>query len=210
MKTVYFFPIAIATTLLFNCKGDIGVPGPVGPAPLITEQSFLAKEGFIRAKLTTMVGSVSTIFDFDFQGNLSGAPSTYMILDSNKTRVEINKFAYEVNVYKDGHLQLYFDVDNLSNLANARMGYLYVFALKQTTPMTLIEVKMNSVSSSTLDSVKISDLKYDASTNIISGKFTGTVADVNDTVTTKTSRPITDGSFSAFLMQKLKAVRKSN
>lgn len=243
MKSNYFFSIAIAAALLINCKGKDGAPGPsgkdgttgangkdgatgtpgkdgatgpTGPAPTITEQSFLTKEGFMKATLTAMVEGVSTVFNFDFQGNFIGESGTYTVNSATETRIAIYKqYASDGEVYKEGAMSLSFTIDNLTSLKNAKFDNFYVNASKQITPQKLIDISMgaspssNPIGGPTSDDIVITDLKYDATTNIISGKFSGMVSGYTQSGLTE-KRSITNGSFSAFIKQKVSAARRSN
>lgn len=214
MKISYFFPIAVAATLLFNCKGDIGAPGPVGPAPLITEESFFTKEGFMKATWSPMVDSVATTFNFNFQGNLPREPSTYAVIDSNQTRIEIfKKYAFDGEPYIDGSMSLTFTVDNLTNLKNIKYNDFDLRASRRSTPQKIINISAAMsvlFTGSSAEDIVITDLKYDAKTSVISGKFKGMVYSYSSSGRQSIKKPITDGSFSTQISRIVNAARESH
>lgn len=217
INRINFFAIAIAL-LLFNCKGKDGAPGPEGTAPAISIQNLLTKEGSMKATMSVISDGKPASFNFDFQGYFPGSQSTYTTVNDTLTEISIFKsYANDGEGYISGNMSLSFDVNNLTSLKNLKFTYFSIDATKQLATRKLLDISAradmgNSLASESVP-VIITDLKYNASTGIISGKFSGfayTQSNFGGGNNDATKNPITNGTFSTVLYQATKNQRKSH
>ena len=217
MKTNYFLPIMLAASLLFNCKGKQGDPGPaVATGPMLTEET---KEGYIKATFATNVEGKPTTFNLDFQGAYSNG-STYFIVSDTLTFIRISKiYAKDGEVLKFGHMNINIQVSNLISLSKAKISDLFLSAHKELSPIKLLYINasgnLNNNSMEDRNSVfTLTDLKYNPTNNLLEGKFSATLKDSNynngDGSSSISTSTITNGSFSTKLIQEIYNTRKSN
>lgn len=223
MKNSYFLPIMLAASLLFNCKGKDGAPGPVGATgPLLTEETYiLPKEGYIKSTLTTTVEGKPATYNFDFQGVYSvGGSGSYEIINDTLTVIYISR-----NYAKDGEALVYgstsltMSVGNLVSLSKSKITNFYISASKRISSGTTLRIDANgnignnTFNDGTRSIFTLTDLKFNAANNVVEGKFTATLKYYNyfeggqSKIATST---VSNGSFSCKLSQIIRNTRKSN
>ena len=221
MKTNYFLPIMLAASLLFNCKGKQGDPGPVGATgPMLTEENYVRdKEGFMKATLTTTVEGKPETFNFDYRGIYSPRDNNYVIVSDTQTTISIEKsYAKDGEVLEYGYMYINLTVSNLIGLSKPRITYFNVNASKEISPTKFLYISANGNASNSFfpdenaPVFTLTDLKYNPANNVIEGKFTATLkqSSFNNGVSTVKTSTITNGSFSTKLVQEVRNTRKSN
>ncbi len=221
MKTNYFLPIMLAASLLFNCKGKDGAPGPVGATgPMLTEENYIQeKEGYMKATLTGTIEGKPETFNFDFQGIYGNTQNTFQILSDTQTAISISKYyAKDGDLLQSGRMDLDFTVGNLLSLSKKKITRFSCYATKEISPLKILQLDVygyassNSFPEENASVFALTDLKYNPTNNIIEGKFTATIKQsiYNNGVPTYKTSTITNGSFSTKLVQEVTNTRKSN
>lgn len=214
----------LVASLLFNCKGKDGAPGPVGATgPLLTEETYVfPKEGYIKSTLSTTVEGKPATYNFDFQGVYSsGSSGTYEIESDTQTVINISRsYAKDGEVFEYGNINLRLTVSNLISLSKSKIKSFSVSAVKSLSTSKSLQISANgylnnnSFESDNKSTFTLTDLKYNAANNVLEGKFTATLKYSNyiegtgmSSISTST---VSNGSFSSKLTQTIRNTRQAN
>lgn len=178
MKKTNLLVSLLSLTLFFtlSCKGPEGDPGPEGKQGVPGEnydpnKYYGQKDGFVK---DTVKGKWLDGSPFSYVFNFTGSEASenyYKVESNTSTTINIEKRHIGTDTSTlSGFIWLQFKVESMTNLTNPAVEVIF-FSLTKNLGKNFIHKIDREVDGSNSNNVNIKDLNYNASTGVLTGKF---------------------------------------